>query len=231
MAINIFANAEKQTPKGSTDIVGRFRSGRQLQGRPMSLSTWRVTSGDPDVLAAVAARYGAVEGPQEWETKTEERLEVITEADSVDIIISRPEHVRSEMVLWGRKGKVRSCDGLVQNGEGAQGKPCECPHALDDKIEGAKAGTACEPSISYLFTLADLPELGRFRFQTGSWSVARAVADTEAALVDIFEDNEDAVGALATLHLEQRTRKDGVSYTVSVLDVTGPAPADDEEPF
>jgi hypothetical protein len=222
MAINIFANAEAEGPKPASDIVGRFRSGRQLQGRPMSLSTWRVTSGDPDVLAFLAATYGAVEGPQEWETKTEERLEVILKADSIPIILSGPHAVRSEMVLWGRKGKVRSCDGLVQQGEGAQGKPCECPHAMEDKIEGAKAGTACEPSISYLFHLAEAPDLGRFRFQTGSWSVARAVSDTEVALASIEGP------ALGRLYLEQRTRKsDSVAYTVSVLDIEGPAPAED----
>jgi hypothetical protein len=69
-----------------------------------------------------------------------------------------------------------------------------------------------------LFSLADLPELGRFRFQTGSWTVARQVGLVEQALADIDGP------AAATLKLEQRTRKDaGTTYTIAVLDITGPA--------
>lgn len=220
MAINIFANAEKPTAPSSTDIVGRFRAGRQLQGRPMSLTTWRITTGDPEVADTIAKMYGATEGPQEWETKTDERLEVITETDSVNVIIARPTHVTSEMVLWGRKGKVRQCDGIMQT----NGESCVCPSDYGDKIKGAQEGTACEPSISYLFSLADAPDLGRFRFQTGSWTVARQVAEVEAALADIDGP------ALGTLTLEQRTRKDvGSTYTIALLKITGPA--DTEESF
>jgi hypothetical protein len=220
MPINIFANAEKPSAPSSTDIVGRFRAGRQLQGRPMSLTTWRITTGDPEVAAAVAERFGAVEGPQEWETKTDERLEVITEATSVSVIIANPRHVTSEMVLWGRKGKLRQCDGVKQ----ANGESCVCPSDYGERIKGAQEGTACEPSISYLFSLADAPELGRFRFQTGSWTVARQVAEVEAALADIDGP------ATGTLTLEQRTRKDaGTTYTIALLKITGPA--DTEESF
>jgi hypothetical protein len=216
MAINIFANAEKPTEPRSTDIVGRFRAGRQLQGRPMSLTTWRITTGDPDVAAAVAERFGAIEGPQEWETKTDERLEVITEATSINVIIANPKHITSEMVLWGRKGKVRQCDGVKQ----ASGDSCVCPSDFGERIKGANDGTACEPSISYLFSLADAPELGRFRFQTGSWTVARQVAEVETALAAI---DGPAVG---TLTLEQRTRKDsGSTYTIAILNITGPQEA------
>lgn len=221
MPINIFANAEKPSAPSSTDIVGRFRAGRQLQGRPVSLSTWRITTGDPEVAKKVAVMFGAVEGPQEWDTKTEERLEVITETDEVHVVVASPRHVTSEMVLWGRKGKVRQCDGVTQ----ADGKACVCPSDFGERIKAANDGTACEPSVSYLFSLAYAPELGRFRFQTGSWTVARQVAEVEAALAGIDGP------AAGTLRLEQRTRKDaGTSYTVAILNITGPA-EDDVEPF
>jgi hypothetical protein len=209
MPINIFANAEKPSAPTSTDIVGRFRAGRQLQGRPMSLTTWRITTGDPEVAKAVADEFGAIEGPQEWETKTEERLEVITLTNSVDVIFHRPEHVSSEMVLWGRKKKLRSCDGVVQ----ADGSPCACPSDFSERVARAGDGSACEPSVSFLFSLAALPDLGRFRFQTGSWTVARQIGQVEAALVGIGGP------AKATLRLERRTRKDaGTTYTVAVVD-------------
>lgn len=219
MPINIFANAESTEAPPSSDIVGRFRAGRQLQGRPMSLQTWRITTGDPAVASEVAELLGAVEGPQEWDTKTDERLEVITEASSVDVIFDNAKAIRSEMVLWGRKGKLRSCDGITQAAkDGQPSKPCECPSSVSDKMQAAKDGTGCEPSISYLFRLADAPELGRFRFQTGSWTVARLAGEQESKLEDIDGP------ATATLELQQRTRKDtGTTYTVAILSNIRPA--------
>lgn len=211
MAINIFQNAEPAEGAKSQDIVGRFRSGRQLQNRPVSLSTWRVTTADPDVADAIAQTFGAIEGPQRWETQTDEVFEVITEVSEVAVILDGAKAVRSEMVLWGRKGKIRSCDGLTQTGDNAKGEPCVCPSDLEARIEGAKNGTACEPSVSYLFRLAELPDLGRFRFQTGSWTVARLVTAVEAALADIDGP------AIAVLSLETRERKNGQTYTISVL--------------
>ena len=54
----------QDTPKfGQSDIVGRVRSGAQIQGRPVALQEWRFTTGDPDVAAAVAEKYGGT--PQE----------------------------------------------------------------------------------------------------------------------------------------------------------------------
>lgn len=207
MAINIFANAEKAI-KPKSEIVGRFRAGRQLQGRPMSLDTWRVTTGDPEVAQAIADTFGAKEGPQKWDTKSDEVFEVITEVDEVNIIIPSEKCISSEMVLWGRKGKVRSCDGVTM----ADGSPCVCPSDFSERIEAAKNGTACEPSIGYLFKLADLPDIGSFRFQTGSWTVARYVSDYEEQLASIGGP------AVATLALESRTRKaTGTSYTIAVI--------------
>ena len=208
MAINIFATSEAPASQASSDIVGRFRAGRQLQGRPVSLDSFRVTTSDPAVADAVGEVLGVKEGPQKWDTKTDEVFEVITEADSVDIILRGESAIRSEMVLWGRKGKVRSCDGVTQS----DGKACECPSEYGERIEAANAGTACEPSISLLFSLADAPDLGRFRFQSGSWTLANMVSGWEEALSDAN------FHATATLSLEERTRKSsGTSYRIAVV--------------
>lgn len=208
MPINIFANAEAPSRSSNSDIVGRFRAGRQLQGRPMSLDTFRITTSDPDVADQAAELLGAVEGPQEWDTKTDEVFEVITEAESVDIILQGEYAISSEMVLWGRKGKVRQCDGATQ----VNGKPCECPQEYGERIEAAKEGTGCEPSISLLFSLADAPDLGRFRFQSGSWTLANMVAEWEEAFAATGHS------ATATLTLQERTRKaTGTTYRIAVL--------------
>lgn len=208
MAINIFANAEAPESSGNSDIVGRFRAGRQLQGRPMSLDTFRITTSDPEVADSVAELLGALEGPQKWDTKTDEVFEVITESASVPIILSGASAIRSEMVLWGRKGKVRSCDGVTQ----ADGKACECPSEYSERIEAANEGRGCEPSISLLFRLADDPDLGRFRFQSGSWTLANMVSEWESRF-EGFDHN-----MAANLTLVERTRKaSGTSYRIAVL--------------
>lgn len=236
MALRIFENDPDSAPqKASDDIVGRFRSGMQVNDRPMALDAWRITTGDPDVAAAVAEAFGG--SPEEWETKTEERLQVLTEASEVDIILPGTKSIVSEMVLWGRNGKIRSCDGVQQKDD--EGTPCACPNSLKDRKDAAKQGHGCEPSVGLYFHLADHVDLGRFKFFSGSWNLATDIGKAEAALAKIEGPT------LATLRLEpvEFEAKTGpragqmVSFTKPVVDVKGPAPkgildgTDAEDPF
>jgi len=125
MALKIFDVDPGAAPKkGSDDLVGRFRSGALVQGRPMALSDWRFTTGDPDVANVVAAAMGG--SPAEWETPTEENLEVYTTSTSFDILLDGPGAVRTGMVLWGRNAMIRSCDGVTQK----DGSACACPQKV-----------------------------------------------------------------------------------------------------
>jgi hypothetical protein len=203
----------------SDDVVGRFRGGQQLNGRPVPLTEWRVTSADPQVLATVAEHLGSTGDVHKWDTRGDEAYEVLTTSSSVDIILDGPQSVRSGMVLWGRKGKLRECDGVTQ----ATGEPCACPSDLQALREGAAAGTACEPSVQVYFRLAAVPELGKFKFFSSNWAFAREVAGPEKELA--------AIGgpAVATLGLEliEYTTKAGkaVRYTQPVLTIKGAADA------
>jgi hypothetical protein len=91
--IRIFETDPNAAPKKRVtfpdDVVGRVRSGKMVNGRPASLSTWRFTTGDPDVANAVANAFGGEVA--EWETSKEDNLEVITETDTLPVIISSPE--------------------------------------------------------------------------------------------------------------------------------------------
>ena len=225
MALRIFdVDPDARPKKGfADDLVGRFRSGAQVNGRPLALSEWRVTTGDPDVADAIAAALGGT--PEEWDTKTEETLEVYTAAPSVRVLLDGPQAVRTSMALWGRNNKkVRECDGVTQMDDAKS--PCVCPDKVADRKVAAKEGTGCEPSISIFFRLADeaLRDLGKFRFQSGSWSMAAEIGEAEAKLADI---NGPAIATLSLERVEYTTKAGReVSYTKPVLKVLGPSEAD-----
>ena len=204
------------------DIVGRFRSGQQLNDRPLALSEWRITSGDPSALEDVRKLMGGEE-PSKWDTKTDESFELFTTSSSVNITLDGPTSLRSSMVLWGRSAKIRQCDGAEQEG----GEPCACPSDIQELKEQGKQGIACQPSIQVYFRLTDAPALGKFKFFSGSWTMAKEMSGAEEAL--------EAIGgpAFATLRLElvEYTTKAGknVKFTKPVITILGPA--EDSEPF
>ena len=199
---------------GASDIVGRVRSGAQINGRPVALQEWRFTTGDPDVAQAVADKYGG--SPSPWETTTEESLEVMTTAGSLAVVLTQ---IQSEFVLWGRGSTpIRSCDGSVQKDDACSG--CVCPSDVRDHKEAARAGSACQPSVRATFRLADL---GLWRFNSASWQLAGEVNAAEESLAAA---GGEAEGVLR-LELVEYTTKNGrnVSYTKPIIEVGAAVPA------
>ncbi len=201
---------------GASDIVGRVRSGAQINGRPVALQEWRFTTGDPDVAQAVADKYGG--SPQDWVTTTEESLEVMSTVGSLPVILTA---IQSEFVLWGRNSVIRSCDGSVQKDDACTG--CVCPSDVKEHKEAARAGTACQPSVRATFRLADLPDLGLWRFNSASWQLAGEVNAAEEALAAAGGEAE----GLLRLELVEYTTKAGrnVSYTKPIIEVGAAVPA------
>lgn len=165
------------------DVVGRFRSGYMVGRRPMSLSEWRVTTGDPELADKLATLLDAKEGYDEWETSKEDNLQVFGSTNKVHVIVDSPKALRTGMALWSATGKpIRQCDGVSQHGEGKEGKDCECPSRLADRKQASKDGIGCKPEITLYFVLRDLPGVGRFRFSSGSWQLVQDVPGIEEAL-------------------------------------------------
>ncbi|GAA4981154.1 hypothetical protein [Actinopolymorpha pittospori] len=222
MSLRIWETDPESAPKPrqrfSDDLVGRFRSGYQVNKRPMSLEKWRVTTGDPDVADAVHSMFGG-DAPQEWEATGEDGLEVFTEAKRVKVIIDSPKALRSEMVLWGRAGAIRRCDGVEQHGEDAEGRACECPATYADRKAAATKGTGCQPNVTLFFTLADDPALGKFKFTSGSWSLVRDLGPVEDALAAI---DGPAIAWLGLEVVEFETREGAKrKFTKPVIEVIG----------
>jgi hypothetical protein len=219
MGIRIFdVDTDDAAPKQFDDVIGFFRSGYQVNNRPVALQEWLVTSADPDVVDAVAAIMGGT--PEDRDTEKDDTVGVFTTSNTVEVILAGPAAIRSGMVLWGRNSRIRECDGVVQGGDNA-GEPCVCPSSVKERKEKAKKDLACSPSMAVYFRLAEDPDLGVFRFTSGSWSLAAEIGKAEAALERIDGP------ALATLALEvvEYTTKAGrdVSFTKPVLKVRGAA--------
>jgi len=183
------------------DVVGRFRSGFQSSsGRPVSLDAFRLTTGDPDVAAAIAGIMGSDDtGISEWDTVTEEKLQVFTETSEVDIIVE-PGSIKATLVLWSQRGKkIVETDGTCLIVDGVlTSEPWEgASKSLKQLKEDASNGIGPGPSLQCYFRLANHPELGKLKYFSGSWT---AIADFNRAELRV-----EAIGgpASATLGLER----------------------------
>lgn len=219
MPIDIFNPDVQRASRGpASDIVGRFRSGYQINGRPASLTDWRVTTDDPDVAESVQALFGGDE-PQEWDTKGDDNVEVFTTSNSVDIILSGDSAIEARMLIWAKGAKrIVTCEGDVFETEG---KPYECETGgFRNKREHEEAGHVCEPVIAITFRLADNPELGMFKFQSGAWSLATSIAK---AIGDYAKVEGDALATLALEVVEYEQNGTPRKFTKPVLTVKGAA--------
>lgn len=195
--MGLFGVFDEEPVKGryESDVVGRFRSGHVSRGKPVSLTQFRVTTGDPDVAEVISQELGGE--PQEWETDKDDKIEIFTTTDSVDVILDGPGAIRTGLVSFSRTNQLlRACDGRTQTGGDDEGSPCACPLALQERKDAAARGTGCSPSILVTFKLSAFPALGVFQFRSGSWTLAKDISVAEAALARIDGP------ALATLSLE-----------------------------
>ncbi|MFJ4768485.1 hypothetical protein ACIP88_05110 [Streptomyces uncialis] len=211
--------ASKPTPRQfSDDFVGRFRSGRLVGKLPESLNAWRVTTGDPVVAEEIARLMGGA--AEEWDTDKEDNLEILTDAPSVEIVIESSDKIDASMKLFGSTGIIHHCDGVEHlSPEDEKGEPCGCPELLQDRKDKARSGRGPKPSIDVVFKLAAAPELGRFRFNSGSWELVKVLHEVISAV----DDYDGPVRATLAIENVSYTTKGGrdVSYNKPVIKVLG----------
>lgn len=235
MGLHIFDTDDGEAPRKrqsfADDVVGRLRSGYQVNGRPAALEAWRVTTGDPDVASAVAELYGG--DPQEWDASGEDGIEVFTEATSVDVIVDgapdsngNPRGLRQRLILWGRNGgkPIYTSDGVTKD----DGSPDpDAGLTLAERKEKARQGIGPVPAIEVYVRLADNPDLGLFKFASGSWSFASDLDynDTEADLLAIGGPVKATLSLEGVSFVAKSGKRAGktVSYTKPVLKIKGAA--------
>lgn len=215
--------------------IGRLRIGQQVaiikdgqdtgKTRPAKLETFRFTTGSRVAAQAVAALYGGE--IRDWSGQ----FEVVTGKSEIGVQVPPRDQVISQWYeMWTKGGASRRCDSQheqISNG------PCLCPHAEDPSDADEVARKALErsdlahrnpPQACKLVTrisvmIPDLPGLGVWRLDTGSYYAAVEIGDS-AALMQVARDK--GVFLPAILRIEQRQRVAGgqtKKYPVPVLEV------------
>ncbi|MDH6625760.1 hypothetical protein M2271_003571 [Streptomyces sp. LBL] len=227
--------APREQTTFESDIVGRFRSGRLVKvGKtetPEALNDWRVTTGDPTVAAKVAELLGGE--PEPWETDREDNLEILTDSKTIQIIIEPDGVSASFKQFMPGAGLVHHCDGFhYLSPEEDKGNPCGCPSYIAERKDKAAKLRGPKPSVDIEFRILDAPDLGKFRFNSGSWKLVEALAPLFEALDKYGNEGTEAepgkqVRASLTIENVTYVPKKGpragqtVSYNKPVIKVFG----------
>jgi len=142
--------------------LGRIRLGetRTTKGgkpHPVSLDTFRLTSGDQRLIESAAGMFGGQ--PEPW---GDSQWQVTTETDSLDVVVPPADIAFSQWYeLWSGGGCQRRCDGernVLTDG------PCECGPDPEDR--------ECSPVTRLSVMLEAVETLGVWRVETHGYYAA-----------------------------------------------------------
>lgn len=184
--------------------IGRIRMGEQVATstgkiRPAKLDTWRLTSPSEKAIQVAAEIYGGQ--PQPWDGGEGDQWQVVTQTNTLDILIPPFEIVSQSFELWSGGGCQRRCDGYVEE---LSMKPCMCPDDPNERMEQAAKGKACKATTRLRVILPRLPGVGVWRLETHSWNAAVTLAATASMLASLAAQN---VTVPAVLRMKPETRK------------------------
>lgn len=228
MALRIFDTDPDAKPKerpevqqySRPDYAFQFRSGMKgANGKPVSLANWRVLTGDPLVADAVAELMGGT--PEEYDATKELNLHVMTETDSVEIVIDGSKAIEDKLILWGPGGPIHECDGeFFLSPPEDKGTACGCPPILSERKELARRRRGPQPAINVAFKFAGHGnELGTGKLIATAWSLAEVIHEVKHALDQV---EGEALCRLELVPVNYTSKIHGaVSYTWPKITVLG----------
>jgi hypothetical protein len=160
--------------------LGRLRMGKlekpaQGKARPVKLDTWRLTSPGRGrwLLEQAAKLYGGE--VREWAEHPDdgEHYELITETDSLPIVIPPGQVLSQFYEQWSGGGCRKRCDGERQL---LRDVACSCPMAIDERMAMAQRGQACTPVTRLSVILPELKDLGVWRLESHGYNAAVELA-------------------------------------------------------
>lgn len=92
-----------------------------------------------------------------------------------------------------------------------------CPSDVKEHQAQARSGTACQPNISAVLRLKDAPDLGLFRYSSGSWQLAKEIGPIEQRV----SESDGPVDATIRLEMVEWMTKQGMdrAFTKPVLEL------------
>ena len=187
---------------GQEDFVGTIKCGEQVNGRPVMLNSWKVISDDPNLVKALAEGLGG-----DVSTFTQKDVEKHQIHNLGEILRVKLSTVKSRFTLKGANFQtLRTCDGERQFDD--KRSPCVCP---DNEYEQKADPAGCKPDIFMVMRIDGLEDLGKFRFFSSSWGLAKETNALEEAL----EENGGEVVAEMSIVTNSYTTKNGQSRQTS----------------
>lgn len=200
---------------------GRLRLGYTVAGekgpRPVRSQTWVLTSHSEEHITTAAQLWGG--DVERWQPmgNGHEQWRVITQANSIDAILPPGDPLTQAYEQWSKGGCQVRCDGVTEQ---FSGSPCLCLAKFGEQWYERNTGV-CDSKSRLKVMLPDMPGLGVWRMETGSFYAT----DEIAGMVDTIRA---AVGPTVLvpvrLRIEQRTRVAGgqtKQFVVPVLDIRG----------
>lgn len=188
--------------------AGRIRIGEQVPDpksrtgkRMKSLTTFRFTSPDRDIIEHIARDYGGkAEAWNEPKANPSQQWQVTTTRSEIPVRLI-PDGINTHYELWSGSGCVRRCDGLEVStpklvGEGWEPsfQPCLCTQENLRK---------CDPHTRLSVVLPDFAFLGVWRLESKGWNALEELPGMHALMLGIAQRGGmvDAV-----LSIEKRER-------------------------
>jgi hypothetical protein len=182
MAIKILNTGAPRSGDAEDDpVVGEFKNGRQVNGKPESLDFWIIRTDDPEVADSLAEFYGVEVVETDYERKPFQ-----VELDKGTDITLQVDYLRTAMILKSQSTwkEIRKCDGETMT----DGDACKCAVAYGanskDFWEASKDGLACKPDGLIFGRIVGLETLGKFILSKNSRSTVSQFDKLEEAAED-----------------------------------------------
>lgn len=211
-------NRQRQLAEQGRIRLGVTTTASNGKVRPMASKTFVLTSHSREHIEKAAELWGGQ--VQEWTPQGNGTTQwrVITDASVIDAILPPGEPLSQAYEMWNRGGCVRRCDGVTEQ---FSGSPCLCIAQFGDEWHEQRQGTVCDSKSRLKVLLADMPGLGSWRLETGSFYAT----DEIAGMVDVIRGAVgDTVMVPVRLRIEPRTRVAGgqtKQFVVPVLELRG----------
>lgn len=200
---------------------GRLRTGYTQGTRPVRSRTWVVTSHSEEHVRAAAELWGGE--PEGWKplNSTIEQWRVITEAESIEALITPGDPLNQYNELWSKGGCARRCDGAT---ELLSRKPCLCAAQFGEEWHLQPKGRVCSATSRLNVMLPDLTGMGMWRAETHSFYAA----SEWGGMVDMILAGTNGQGFVpVTLRIEPRQRVangETKKFPVVVVELRGVTP-------